>query len=89
MHFPIIRFTTKTGESVTFTSETGDTGPKSGYAQGQRLEIFYDPTGELGPMLASWSGVWLPNLMGIVAGIIFLLGGLLIYWVFWERILHG
>jgi len=89
MNFPVIRFTTHTGETVTFTSETGDTGRVSGYAQGRRLEILYDPKGELGPMLASWSGVWLPNLMGILAGIIFLLGGLLIYWVFWERIIHG
>ncbi|HKA17599.1 MAG TPA: DUF3592 domain-containing protein [Blastocatellia bacterium] len=88
MHFPVIRFTMQTGESVTFNSETGDTGPKSGYAQGQRLEILYDPKGELGPMLSTWSGVWLPNLMGVVAGIIFLLGAFLIYWAFWERIIH-
>lgn len=89
MHFPVIRFTTQTGEAVTFTSETGDTGPVSGYAQGQRLAIFYDPNGVLAPMLASWSGVWLPNLMGVLAGIVFLLAGLLIYWAFWERIIHG
>src|SRR5215475_2051680 len=88
MHFPVIKFTSQTGESVTFTSETGDTGPVSGYAQGQFLAILYDPKGELGPMLATWSGVWLPNLMGVVAGIIFLLAGLLIYWAFWERIIH-
>jgi hypothetical protein len=89
MRFPVIRFITQTGEAVTFTSETGDTGPVSSYAQGQRLAIFYDPNGELPPMLASWSGVWLPNLMGVLAGIIFLLAGLLIYWAFWERIIHG
>jgi len=88
MHFPVIRFSTQTGESMTFTSETGDTGPVSGYAQGQRLAILYDPKGELGPMLATWSGVWLPNLMGVVAGIVFLLSGFLIYWAFGERIIH-
>ena len=32
MNFPVIRFTTQTGEPVTFTSETGDTGPVSAYA---------------------------------------------------------
>ena len=89
MHFPVIKFTTQTGESVTFTSETGDTGPRSGYAHGQCLAIFYDPKGKLGPMLATWSGVWLPNLMGMLAGIIFLLSGLLIYWAFWEKIMNG
>lgn len=89
MNFPVIRFTTQTGEAVTFTSETGDTGPVSAYAQGQRLAIFYDPNGELTPMLASWSGVWLPNLMGVLAGLIFLLAGLLISWSFWEKIKHG
>ena len=88
MHFPVIKFSTHTGESVTFTSETGDTGPVSSYAQGQRLPIFYDPKGELGPMLASWSAVWLPNLMGVLAGIIFLLAGLLIYWTFWDKMVH-
>jgi hypothetical protein len=89
MHFPVMRFTTQTGEAVTFTSETGDTGPVSGYTHGQHLAIFYDPNGELPPMLASWSGVWLPNLMGVLAGIVFMFAGLLIYWAFWERIKHG
>ena len=89
MHFPIIKFSKQTGEAITFTSETGDSGPESRYAQGQRIAVFYDQEGGLGPMIATWSGVWLPNLMGLVAGVVFLFGALLIYWAFWERIVEG
>ena len=88
-HFPTITFSRRTGEAVTFTSETGDAGPASRYAPGQRIAIFYDPGGGLGPMIATWSGVWLPNLMGVLAGVMFLFGAFLIYWAFWEKIVGG
>ncbi len=86
MHFPTIEFSKQTGEAVTFTSETGDAGPASRYAPGQRIAIFYDPEGGLGPMIATWSGVWSASLMGVLAGAMLLLGAFLIYWAFWEKI---
>ena len=89
MHFPIISFSKRAGETTTFTSETGDSGPVSRYARGQRIIILYDPEGEFVPMIATWSGVWLANLMGVLGGIVFLVGAFLIYWAFWDRIVGG
>jgi hypothetical protein len=86
MHLPVIAFTKPSGEKVTFTSEIGDSGPRSGYARGQRLEILYDTEGEIPPMLNTWAGVWLPNLMAVLAGGVFMAGAFTIYWVFWEKI---
>ena len=89
MHFPTIKFSKQAGEVVTFTSETEVAGSASRYAPGQRIAVFYDPEGGLEPMIATWSGVWLPNVMGVLAGVMFLFGAFLIYWAFWEKILRG
>lgn len=85
MHFPEIRFTKPDGESVTFTSEMGDSGPVSRYARGERIKIVYDPEGAVPPMIDSWAGMWLPNLMGVLAGFGFLAGAYLGYWAFWLQ----
>jgi hypothetical protein len=89
MHCPTIKFSKQTGEVVTFTSETGDAGPASRYAPGQRIAIFYDPEGGPGPMIATWSGVWLTNLSGVLVGVMLLCVAFLIYWAFWEKIIGG
>ena len=87
MHFPIIRFQTQAGEEVKFTSETGDSGERSRYQPGWKIAVLYDPHAEFKPMLDSWSGVWLPNLMGVLGGCGFLLGAFLIYIAFWDKIM--
>ena len=87
MHFPVVTFSTRRGDAVTFTSETGDSGPRSRYAPGQRLVVVYDPDGEVGPMLDTWSGMWLSNVMAVVAGVVFMAGALLIAWAFGDRML--
>ena len=89
MHFPTIKFSKQTGEVVTFTAETEDGGPAPRNAPGQRISIFHDPEGGLGPMIATWSGVWLPDLIGVLTGVIFIFGTFLIYWAFWEKIVGG
>jgi hypothetical protein len=86
MHFPVVTFSTRSGHAVTFTSETGDTGSVSRYAPEQRLVVVYDPDGEFKPMIDTWSGRWLPNVMAVVAGVGFVVGGILIGWVFWDGI---
>lgn len=89
MNFPVLVFQNHDGEEVRFISETGDTGPKSQYQLGQTLAILYDPAGRFPPMLATWSGVWLPSLMGLLSGCIFLAAPVLIFMCFGDRIMSG
>jgi len=49
--------------------------------------VVYDPDGEVGPMLDTWSGMWLSNVMVVVAGVVFMAGALLIAWAFGDRML--
>ena len=86
MHFPTITFSRRTGQTETFTSEVGDGGAVSRYKVGQRLWVRYDPAREFGPMLDSWWGIWFPNIMIVVSGVLFVFGACLIYWAFWDRI---
>lgn len=89
LNFPVIRFTTQAGDAITFTSETGDSGKTSRYSPGKRVPVRYDPHGEFPPMIDSWSGVWLPALMALLAGAGFILGAILIVIAFGNRILGG
>lgn len=50
-NFPVVQFTRASGEQVTFTSETGDIGKESKYAEGQTIRVVYDPDRVLPPML--------------------------------------
>ncbi len=86
MNFPVITFGRPGGQVVTFRSEVGDGRKVSRYRIGQRLGVRYDPAGEFAPMLDTWSGMWLPSVMYVVAGIVFLFGAALIYVAFGERI---
>jgi len=85
MNFPRVTFQTQEGKELTFTSETGDTGDSSRYVEGKTLTVVYDPGGAFPPMEDSWTGIWLPNLMGILAGSVFIFGAYLAYWAFGDR----
>ena len=87
MNFPIVAFTTRAGEPVTFTAETGDSGDVSRYEQGQKIVVRYDPAGEFPPMLDDWFGVWMPPVMIAFGGCVFLAGSALIYVAFGDKIL--
>jgi hypothetical protein len=84
--FPVIRFKHLSGEDVTFKSETGDGGETSRYRVGQRIAVVYDIDDKLPPMINSFAGVWLPVILQIVGGAVFIGGGLLIYFAFGEKI---
>jgi hypothetical protein len=86
MDFPVVKFTTSAGKEITFQLETGDSGDVSRYSVGQRLGVRYDPEGAFRPMMDSWSGVWLPNMMAVFSGLVFLFGSYLIYFAFGDRI---
>jgi hypothetical protein len=85
--FPVIRFTPEGGRPVTFKSEVGDGGQESRYEVGQRLGVRYDPAGKIPPMLDAWSGMWLPPLIGMFAGLVFLVGSGLAAVVFADKVL--
>lgn len=87
MFFPVIRFTPEGGEPVTFKSEIGDGGQESKYEVGQTLSVRYDPEGKIPPMLDTWSGMWLPPVIGMFAGLVFLAGSGLVAVVFADKVL--
>jgi len=89
MHFPVIRYGHESGEPSTFTSETGDAGPKSRFHVGQRVRVRYDPEGEVGPAIDSWFGLWAPPLLMAAGGVTFICGAALIYFAYGERIMRG
>lgn len=89
MHFPVIRYGHETGEPSTFTSETGDAGPKSRFKVGQPVLVRYDPEGEVGPFIDSWFGLWAPPLMMAAGGVAFICGAALIYFAYGDRIMRG
>jgi hypothetical protein len=86
MHFPVIEFSRPGGARETFTSEVGDAGPKAGLREGERLAVLYDPSGEVGPAIDSWVGLWLAPLLMLAGGLAFVSGAAIIYWAFWERL---
>ena len=86
LNMPVIRFTTRTGENVTFTSETGDSGKISSYSAGKHLPVRYDPLREFVPMIDSGWGMWSPPVMTFLASLGFLAGAALIWFAFGEQI---
>jgi hypothetical protein len=87
LNFPVIRFSTQTGEAVTFTSQTGDSGKVSRYSAGARVPVRYDPLREFVPMIDTWSGIWLPTIMVLLAALGFLAGAALVGFMFSDQIL--
>lgn len=90
LFFPVITFTPDGGGPVTFRSEVGDGGrseDESRYRVGDKLPVRYDPDGQFPPMLDTWSGVWLPPVMGLFAGLVFLGGAGLVAIVFADKVL--
>lgn len=86
MFFPVIRFTSLSGEAITFQSEMGDNGQKSKYSPGQRLPVLYDPENQIPPMIDSWWGLWGSPVFMTLGGIVFVGGGVLIFVAFGDRI---
>lgn len=83
-YFPVIRFTTPAGEPVEFRSELGEShqittrmdGTRAAprpppWHDGDKIEIFYDPSGEMKPCLASAWALWFLGLGMLAAGLLF------------------
>jgi hypothetical protein len=87
MFFPVVLFTPAGGQPVTFKSEVGDGGQESRYEVGQKLAVRYDPEGIIPPTLDTWSGMWLPPVIGLFAGLVFLAGSGLVAVVYADKVL--
>jgi hypothetical protein len=86
---PIIVFTKDSGELVEFRSEVGDYGHETKYRIGQTIDVLYDPSGVLQPMIDSWFARWGTNFLIIVVGMVFWAGAALVYWLIGQVILHS
>ncbi|MFO0950811.1 MAG: DUF3592 domain-containing protein [Isosphaeraceae bacterium] len=86
VYFPVLRFTTASGETRTFRSEVG-TGPAPPYQVGAKVTVLYDPDDALPPMIDSWGTVWGTNVGLCLMGSVFLgLVALLAYAVLVLRV---
>lgn len=72
---PVISFTTKTGQQITYTSSVSSNPPS--YEVGENVQIFYDPAdpkdAEINGFFSLWLGVIILGFVGIV---FFLIGSL-------------
>jgi hypothetical protein len=64
----------------------GTMSDKAAASVGQTIDLRYDPSARVPPTVDSWSGLWLKDLMGIFAGVVFLSGAALCYVAFGDRI---
>ncbi len=83
-YFPFVVFTTPAGERIEFRSELGETHqirtkhggahippPPPRWSDGQSIEVFYDPAGEMKPCLATGWALWFHGLGMLAAGFCF------------------
>jgi hypothetical protein len=84
-YFPVVVYTKPDGQMGRFRSELGELHqlrrrfdgteiepPPPSWADGQEVEVFYDPAGEIKPCLAvAWS-LWFMGIGALVAGSLFL-----------------
>ena len=75
--YPIIEFTAASGKVVTFRPESGRSvstrwggAPKSSYEKGDPITVLYDPDDALKPTVVSPMGIWLPEILKIVGGMV-------------------
>ena len=85
-YYPILRFTTESGEVKEFRSSFGKLGDSSPYAIGTTIPVLYDLDGILPPVIDSWFAVWGVDLICLLAGPIFLGGAAIVYFAFGQRI---
>ncbi len=78
---PTIAFTTDTGDAIEFRSEVGDLAARSSYQVSQKIDVLYDPTGILPPMIDIWFARCGAHILMVFSGFLFLGGAGLVYWI--------
>jgi hypothetical protein len=73
-HFPVVSFTTLSGEKLTFRSTTGEGRPK---AVGSEVTVLYDPENPSGATLGTFKALWLFPVALSLAGMPFLILGMM------------
>ncbi len=83
---PTITFTTDAGDALEFRSEVGDLAARSSYQIGQKIDLLYDPTGILPPMIDIWFARWGAHILMVFSGFLFLGGAGLVYWILGQAV---
>ena len=86
-NYPVIEFVNQLGETITFQSETGDTREQSEFKVGAEIGVYYDPSGELNPLIDSWMALWGEPLFTGLGGLAFIFGSTLIWFAFGDQIM--
>ncbi|MBX9256680.1 DUF3592 domain-containing protein [Desmonostoc muscorum CCALA 125] len=73
IYYPVVQYTTRSGESTIFESNSGSSPPQ--FAKGQHVEILYTPDKPGSAMINSWLTLWFLPLMLTGLGSIFAVVG--------------
>jgi hypothetical protein len=78
-YYPVVRYQTKNGKNVTFTSSSGSY--PAPYKRGDRVTILYDPENPRKARIKSFSSMWLAPILGFgIGGILFVTGSVILTW---------
>ncbi|WP_445638238.1 DUF3592 domain-containing protein [Nostoc sp. DSM 114161] len=73
VYYPVVQYTTRSGESTVFESNTGANPPQ--FTKGQQVKILYIPDKPDSATIDSWVSLWLSTLILTGLGSIFTLVG--------------
>ncbi|PHJ57965.1 hypothetical protein VF14_28395 [Nostoc linckia z18] len=73
VYYPVVQYTTRSGESTVFESTSGTNPPQ--FAKGQQIEILYVPDKPGSATINSWFSLWFLPLMFTGLGSIFAVVG--------------
>jgi hypothetical protein len=67
-YYPVIEFSTASGEVVRFTDGVGSLPPD--YAEGASVRVAYDPAGPRTARLVSWKRLWFAPTLFLIIGLL-------------------
>ncbi|MHC0062451.1 DUF3592 domain-containing protein [Nostoc sp. UIC 10890] len=77
VYYPVVKFTTSSGETTVFEANSGSNPPE--FTKGQQVEILYSPEKPNSATINSWLSLWFLPIMFISLGSIFaLVGGIVL-----------
>ncbi|MFN6561379.1 MAG: DUF3592 domain-containing protein [Nostoc sp. ChiSLP01] len=78
VYYPVVQFTTRSGESTVFESNSASNPPQ--FAKGQQIEVLYSPDNPGSAQINSWLSLWfLPLMLGGLGSSFALVGGIVIF----------
>ncbi|MFS0515914.1 DUF3592 domain-containing protein [Nostoc sp. UIC 10607] len=77
VYYPVVEFTTPSGEPTVFEANSGSNPPE--FTKGQQVEILYSPEKPNSAMINSWLSLWfLPVMFTSLGSIFALVGGVVL-----------